>query len=99
MLQRCVGMMLYHAGFEDFQPSALETITDIAGDYFQKLVKTLGIYHDAPMVRNVTVNGSEAMPALEGIKRTESACTTAPDNHAEPSEQQKIWVPRFSTLR
>lgn len=89
-------MMLYHAGFEDFQPAALETITDIAGDYFQKLVKTLGIYHDAPMVRNVIVNGSEAAPVLEGIKRIESAGTTAPDNYAEPSEEQKIWVARFT---
>ncbi|KLU85037.1 bromodomain-containing protein [Magnaporthiopsis poae ATCC 64411] len=46
-LQRSVGKILYHAGFEEFQPSALETITDIAADFFQKLVRTFNVYNEA----------------------------------------------------
>ncbi len=47
-LQRSVGKLFYHAGFEDFQPSALDAITDIAGDYLTNLVRTLGVYSEAP---------------------------------------------------
>jgi transcriptional activator SPT7 len=36
-LQRSVGEVFYHAGFEEFQPSALDAVTDIAGDFFTKL--------------------------------------------------------------
>ncbi|KAK0725399.1 hypothetical protein B0H67DRAFT_483113 [Lasiosphaeris hirsuta] len=46
-MQRSVAKIFYNAGFEELQPSALETITDIAGDYFQKLVKTFNIYREA----------------------------------------------------
>ena len=46
-MQRSVAKIFYHAGFEELQPSALETITDIAGDYFQKLVRTFNIYREA----------------------------------------------------
>lgn len=47
-MQRSIGKIFYHAGFEEFQPSALETVTDIATDYFQKLGKTLMLYKEAP---------------------------------------------------
>nr|POE93217.1 transcriptional activator spt7 [Quercus suber] len=36
--QRSVGKIFYHAGFEDFQPSALETVTDIASNFLTSLV-------------------------------------------------------------
>ncbi|KAI9724980.1 MAG: hypothetical protein M1812_000256 [Candelaria pacifica] len=63
-LQRSVGKIFYHAGFEEFQPSALEAVTDIAGDFFTKVVRTLGIYREAPKVPVATVAGdakSESM--------------------------------------
>ncbi|KAF2752355.1 hypothetical protein M011DRAFT_463162 [Sporormia fimetaria CBS 119925] len=47
-LQRSVAKIFYHAGFEECQPSALEAITDMAGDFFTKLVRTLGVYREAP---------------------------------------------------
>ncbi|CAI6338478.1 unnamed protein product [Periconia digitata] len=50
-LQRSVGKIFYHAGFEEFQPSALDAITDIAGDFFEKLVKSLAVYREAPKMR------------------------------------------------
>jgi len=46
-LQRSVAKIFYHAGFEELQPSALDTITDLAGDYFQKLVRSFNIYREA----------------------------------------------------
>ncbi len=56
-LQRSVGKIFYHAGFEEFQPSALEAVTDIAGDFFTKVVRTLGVYREAPKVPVVPVTG------------------------------------------
>ncbi|GAB1317550.1 Transcriptional activator spt7 [Madurella fahalii] len=46
-LQRAVAKIFYHAGFEELQPSALDTITDIAGDYMHKLFRTFTTYHEA----------------------------------------------------
>ncbi len=47
-LQRSVGKIFYHAGFEEFQPSAMDAITDIAADFFQKVGKTLMLYAESP---------------------------------------------------
>lgn len=49
-LSRSVAKLCYHAGFEELQPSALDVITDIAGDFFGKLVRSLNIYREAPKV-------------------------------------------------
>jgi len=46
-LQRSVGKIFYHAGFEDYQPAALEVATDIAVDFFQKLAKTVMTYQES----------------------------------------------------
>ncbi|KAI0023364.1 hypothetical protein F4780DRAFT_729468 [Xylariomycetidae sp. FL0641] len=43
-MQRSVAKIFYHAGFEEFQPSALDAITDIAADYFGKVVQTFNSY-------------------------------------------------------
>lgn len=45
-LQRSVAKLFYHAGFEEYQPSALDTITDIAADYFGKVVQTFKTYSE-----------------------------------------------------
>ena len=49
-LQRSAAKLLVHAGFDEFQPSALEAFTDLAGDYFTKLASTLNQYSQAPQV-------------------------------------------------
>jgi transcriptional activator SPT7 len=49
-LQRSVAKLCYHAGFEELQPSALDVITDIAGDYFTKLAQTFNVYRETPKV-------------------------------------------------
>jgi transcriptional activator SPT7 len=46
--QRAVGKIFYHAGFEDFQPSALEAVTEIASDFFGKLIRTFTLYNETP---------------------------------------------------
>ncbi|KAI9822493.1 MAG: Transcriptional activator spt7 [Pycnora praestabilis] len=49
-LQRSVAKIFYHAGFEEFQPSALDAVTDIAADLFTNLARSLGAYREAPEV-------------------------------------------------
>ncbi len=47
-LQRSIGKLCFHAGFEEFQPSALDALTDLAGDFFTKLAASLLDYSQAP---------------------------------------------------
>lgn len=49
-LQRSVAKLFYHAGFEEYQPSAIEVATDVASDFFQNIGKTLKSYMEAPKV-------------------------------------------------
>ncbi|KAL8831177.1 MAG: hypothetical protein Q9191_001019, partial [Dirinaria sp. TL-2023a] len=49
-LQRSVAAVCFHAGFEEFQPSALDAFTEIAGDYFTKLAASLVGYSQTPKV-------------------------------------------------
>ena len=49
-LQRSVGKIFYQAGFEEFQPSALECMTDVVGRYFSDLISTMGTYTEAPKI-------------------------------------------------
>lgn len=51
-LQRSVGKIFYHAGFEEFQPSALDAVTDVAAKFFQNLVTSLGIYRETPKMKS-----------------------------------------------
>jgi transcriptional activator SPT7 len=42
--QRSIGKIFFHAGFEEFQPSALDAVTDMAADFFHKLCSSLVNY-------------------------------------------------------
>lgn len=53
-LQRSVAKLCYHAGFEELQPSALDVITDIAGEFFGKLVQSFNVYREAPNIPAVS---------------------------------------------
>jgi transcriptional activator SPT7 len=48
--QRSIGKIFFHAGFEEYQPSALDAVTDIAGDFFYHLVRTAKEYKETPIV-------------------------------------------------
>ncbi|KAJ5674102.1 hypothetical protein N7462_009541 [Penicillium macrosclerotiorum] len=49
-LQRSVAKIFYHTGFEEYQPSALEVVTDITADFFHKIGETIKSYMEAPKV-------------------------------------------------
>jgi hypothetical protein len=49
-LQRSVAKIFYHTGFEEYQPSALDVVTDIASDFFLKIGETMKSYMEAPKV-------------------------------------------------
>jgi hypothetical protein len=49
-LQRSVAKIFYHTGFEEYQPSALDVVTDIASDFFSKIGETMKSYMEAPKV-------------------------------------------------
>lgn len=57
-LQRSVGKILYHTGFEEYQPSALDAVTDIAADFFDKIGATLKSYMEAPKIQNPAQSAS-----------------------------------------
>lgn len=46
-LKRSIAKVLYHTGFEELQPSAIDTFTGVAADYFQKLIRTFNVYNQA----------------------------------------------------
>ncbi|KAF2764285.1 hypothetical protein EJ03DRAFT_282319 [Teratosphaeria nubilosa] len=47
-LQRSIGKIFYHTGFEDFQPSALDTMTELAHEFMGKLVEGFKNYREQP---------------------------------------------------
>lgn len=61
-LKRSVGKLLYNCGFEEFQPSAVDALTGIAADYFQKLVRTFNIYSEAEKKSVTTAEGTTVQP-------------------------------------
>ncbi|KAI1614383.1 transcriptional activator SPT7 [Exophiala viscosa] len=44
--QRSIGKIFFYAGFEEFQPSAMDAMTDMAAEFFQKLCSTLLNYRE-----------------------------------------------------
>ncbi|KAM3440275.1 hypothetical protein MY4824_002264 [Beauveria thailandica] len=61
-LKRSVGKILYNSGFEEFQPSAVDALTGIAADYFQKLMRTFNIYQEAEKKSVTTHEGTVVQP-------------------------------------
>ncbi|ETN38190.1 uncharacterized protein HMPREF1541_06221 [Cyphellophora europaea CBS 101466] len=53
-LQRSVGKIFFNAGFEEFQPSALDVVTNLASDFFKRLCDTLVHYKDAQHIPQAT---------------------------------------------
>ncbi|KAJ6780762.1 hypothetical protein PWT90_04522 [Aphanocladium album] len=61
-LKRSVGKILYNCGFEEFQPSAVDALTSIAADYFQKLIRTFNVYREAEKKSASTNEGTVVRP-------------------------------------
>ena len=70
-LQRSTAKLLVHAGFEEFQPAALDAITEMAGDYFTKLARTLNEYSQAPQVAIPAPGPQEGRVAFKARFTTE----------------------------
>lgn len=62
-LQRTIGKICYHAGFEEFQPSALDALTDMAGDFFSRISTTLANYSN-------DTSFTVPMPVTKGVETT-----------------------------
>jgi transcriptional activator SPT7 len=54
-MQRSVAKIFYHAGFEEYQPSSLDAMTDIAADFFGKVVQTFKAYTECEKKDGVSV--------------------------------------------
>lgn len=61
-LKRSIAKILYLTGFEELQPSAIDTLTGIAADYFQNISKTLNIYREAEKMTVQTAEGPQLRP-------------------------------------
>ena len=90
-LQRCVGKVFYHAGFDEFQPSAVEVITDIAKDYFTNMAKSLVGFMEKPKVpcRSTEVHSATDIPNNQGQPKPTVAAAIC-----KGAEQPK-FKPRF----
>lgn len=62
-LQRSVAKIFYHTGFEEYQPSAIEVVTDIAADFFQNIGATIKSYMETPKVP--VVESQDQAPAAD----------------------------------
>lgn len=76
-LQRSVGKICYSVGFEEFQPSALDAITDIAADFFQRLGGTFKTYLEVPRISTAEDNLKTVDPDAE--EDVAAKPTTAPE--------------------
>lgn len=71
--KRSIGKILYHSGFEELQPSAVDTLTGLAEDYFAKLVRTFNVYCEADGRMVSSAEGQQIQPrytAEEAILHT-----------------------------
>lgn len=69
-LQRSVAKIFFHAGFEEYQPSAIDVVTDVASDFFQRIGQTLKSYMETPKVP--TTDSQESASAASQWKRAYS---------------------------
>lgn len=76
-LRRSITKLLYHNGFEETQPSAVDVFTDVASDYFQKLVRTFNVYSEA---EKKTVQNAEGVRSQPRFSFEEALLHTLDEN-------------------
>ncbi|KAF2433830.1 hypothetical protein EJ08DRAFT_583263 [Tothia fuscella] len=64
-LQRAVGKIFYHAGYEETQPAALEAVTDVAIQFFHGLVQSLNLYNESCKVKTPADGLVKGEPAYQ----------------------------------
>lgn len=55
-LTRSIGEIFFHAGFEEFQPSAIDAVADMAGTFFHNLCSNLSAYLSEEKIPMSAVN-------------------------------------------
>ncbi len=85
-LRRSVAELCFHAGFEEYQPSAMDVITDIASDYFAKLARTFNVYTEAPKVPVVGANSVSGAKWEERFTNEEIVLHTLGENGVDVEE-------------
>jgi transcriptional activator SPT7 len=83
VLQRSVAKILYHTGFEEYQPSALDAVTDIASEFFFKISRTLKEYMESPKV-----------PTAE----TSDVLNSSATSYKSPYTQQEVILHTLSAM-
>ncbi|EXJ79252.1 hypothetical protein A1O3_08753 [Capronia epimyces CBS 606.96] len=76
--QRAIGQIFFHAGFEEFQPSALDTMTDLAADFFQRICTTLMSYKE-----DYKIPATTAVSTAPGVKSETATAYKTPNSNEE----------------
>ncbi|PHH77833.1 hypothetical protein CDD80_161 [Ophiocordyceps camponoti-rufipedis] len=58
-LKRSIAKILYLQGFEELQPSAIDTLTGVAADYFQTISRTFNAYRESEKMTAASTTASE----------------------------------------
>lgn len=75
-LTRSIGEVFFHAGFEEFQPSAIDVVADLAANFFSTLCSNLNDYMTEEKIslqETVNVQQKQSLPASQ---RQKSSVTT-----------------------
>ena len=103
-LQRTIGKIFFHAGFEEFQPSALDAVTDLAAEFMQRLCTTLVSYREEPKIAVEVPNSSEIayrapFTSEEAILHSLAASgLSVPDLHTYVTEDTERLSSRIVTM-
>jgi transcriptional activator SPT7 len=103
-LQRSIGKIFFHAGFEEFQPSALDAITDLAAEFMHRLCTTLVNYREEPKIVVEVPNSTEIVykspfTSEEAILHTLAASgLSVPDLHTYVTEDTERLSSRIVTM-
>jgi len=85
-MTRSIGEIFFHAGFEEFQPSAIESIADMAGTFFHTLCSNLSTYlteEKIPISMTTTapVPSTQATHAQPNVQRSASQPQSQETSH------------------
>lgn len=103
-LQRSIGKIFFHAGFEEFQPSALDAVTDLAAEFMHRLCTTLVNYREEPKIPVAMTNTAEVaykapFTSEEAILHSLAASgLSVPDLHMYVTEDTERLSSRITTM-
>lgn len=90
-LQRSIGKLFFHAGFEEFQPSAMEAMTDTASMFFTNLAQTVAMYTETSKLKQAEdTNSSE--PGYQPRFNVEETMLHALDENGLDVEGLDLYV-------